>query len=49
MQKQPPEMFCKKKTPVLESLFDKVAANPVCSFTKTGFPHTWFRVKFAKF
>ena len=43
VQKQPPEVFCKKrcskkfrnihrKIPVLESLFDKVAVGQVCDF-----------------
>ena len=38
-----------RKTPVLESLFDKVARLKVCKFIKTRFQHKCFPVNFAKF
>ena len=59
-QKKPLEIFCKKrcskkshqfhkKTPVLESLFKKVASVQVCNFIKKRFQHSCFLVKFPKF
>ena len=41
--------FCNvhKKTPVLESLFYKVAGLKVCSFIKKRLQHMCFSVKFA--
>ena len=61
VQKQSPEVFCKKscsqkvckfhrKTPVLESLFNKVAVLQACNFIKKRLLQHWcFPVKFAKF
>ena len=59
LQKQPPEVFCKKvsleirkfhkKTPVLESLFNKVLDLQTCKFIKKRLQHRCFPVKFAKF
>ena len=57
-QKQPPEVFCKKrcsekfrkitlKIPVLESLFNKVAGLKTCNFIKKR--QRCFPVEFAKF
>ena len=54
-RKQPLEVFCKEKVflkieiPVLKSLFNKVAANQVCNFTKIRLQHSFFPVKFVKF
>ena len=58
MQKQPTQMFCKKKcfqnfrkfhgkTTVMESLFNKSAK--ACDFIKEKLQHRYFLVKFAKF
>ena len=60
IQKQQPEAFCKKrfskifrkfhrKTPVLESLFNKVAGLQGCNFIRKRLQHRGFPVKFAKF
>ena len=61
LQKQPPEVFCirrrskkfrifYKETPVLESLFNKVASLKACNFIKKILQHNrCFAVKFAKF
>ena len=60
MQKQPPEVFCKKrcsqkfhnihsKAPVLEFLFNKVIGLQGCNFIKKKFHHICFRAKFATF
>ena len=38
-----------RKTPVLKSLFNKVAGLRVCSFIKKGLQHRCFSVKLAKF
>ena len=38
-----------RKTPVLESLFNKVGRPQVCNFMKKRFQHSCFLVKFAKF
>ena len=45
------EIFCKfhKITPVLESLFNKVADLKACKFIKNRLQHRCFPVKFAKF
>ena len=59
-QKQPPAVFCKKscslkfrkfhrKTPVLESLLNKVAGLQACNFIKKGLQQRHIPVKFAKF
>ena len=59
VQKQPPEMFCKKrcsknfrkfhrKTPVLESLFNNVAGVQAWNFIKKILLHWCFPIKFAK-
>ena len=59
-RKQPPAVFCKKscslkfrkfhrKTPVLESLFNKVAGLQACNFIKKGLQQRHIPVKFAKF
>ena len=44
-------LFCKfhRKTPVLESVFNKVAGLQACDFTKKRLQHKCFPVKFAKF
>ena len=58
-QMQPPEVFCKKwcsqkawkfhrKTPVLESIFNKVAGLWACNFIKKKLQHRCFPMKFAK-
>ena len=60
IQKQPPEVFCKKKvflkllqfhrkTPVLECLFNNVAGLEPCNFIKKILRHWCFPVKVAKF
>ena len=60
VEKQPPDVFCKnrysekirkfhRKTPVLESLFNKVAGLRVCNFIKTRLQHSFFPVKFSNF
>ena len=60
VQKQPPEVFCKKrcswnfrkfhrKAPVLESLFNNVAGLQACNFIKKILQHRCFPMKFAKF
>ena len=57
--KQPPVVFCKKrcskkfrkfhrKTPMLESLFNKVAGLKAWNFIKMRFQHRCFPVKFPK-
>ena len=38
-----------RKTPVLESRFNKVAGLKACNFIKKRFQHSCFPVKFAKF
>ena len=38
-----------KKTPVLESLFNKCPGLKVCNFIKKRLQNRWFAVKFAKF
>ena len=45
------ENFCNihRKTPVLESLFIKVASLQPCDFIKKRLQHRCFPVKFAKF
>ena len=59
-QMQPPVVFCKKgalknfckfhrKTPVLKSLFNKVASLKVCNFIKKRHQHRCSPVKFTKF
>ena len=59
-QKQPPEVFCKKgrskkvckfhsKTPVSESVFNKVALLRACNFIKKKLQYRCFLVKFAKY
>ena len=58
-QKWPPEVFCKKgilkklqiskKTPLLESLLNKVAGLQVCNFTKKRLHHRCHPVKFVKY
>ena len=59
-QKQTPEVLCKnsfsekfskfhRKTPVLESLFNKVAVLKTYNFIKKMLQHRCFLVKFAKF
>ena len=59
LQKQPPGMFCKKrcsskfcnihrKTPVLESLFNKVEGQ-ACNFIEKRLQHRCFPVNIAKF
>ena len=59
VQKQSPEVFCKKKcslkvrkfhrkTSVLESLFNKVAGLPSCNFIKKWLQQWCFPVKFPK-
>ena len=59
-QKQPPEVFCKKrcslefrkfhrKTPVLESLFNNFAGLQAWNFIKKILQHWCFPMKFAKF
>ena len=42
--------FCKfhRKTPVLESLFNKVSGRQACIFIKKRLQHRYFPVKFAK-
>ena len=58
-QKQPPDVFYKKavlkkfcnipsKTPVLESLFNKIEDLQVCNFIKKRLQHRWFPVNIAK-
>ena len=44
------QKFCNihRKTPVLESLFNKVPGLKVCNFIKTKLQHRYFPVKFAK-
>ena len=44
-------MLCKfyRKTPVLESIFNKVAGLKACNFIKKRLQHRCFPVKFAKF
>ena len=60
IQEQPPEMFYKKsysyifrsihrKTPVLESLFNKVAGLKTRNFIKKALQHWCFPVNIAKF
>ena len=60
VQKQPPEVFCKKgcsenffefhkKTPVLESLFNKVAGLRTWNVIKKTLQHSCFPVSFVKF
>ena len=59
-QKQPPEVFCKKrcsyefpkihrKTPVPKSLFSKVAGLRPATLLKKSFCHSCFPVNFTKF
>ena len=59
-QKQPPEVFCKKrcsvkfrkfhrKTPALEAIINKGAGLQACNFIKQRLQQSYFLVKFAKF
>ena len=59
IQKQPPQVFCKKrcsqkfrkfhrKKPVMESLFSKVTGLQACDFIKKRLPHRYFPVKSSK-
>ena len=60
IQKQPSEVFCKnrcsskihkihRKTPVFQSLFNKVAGLQACNFIKKRLQHSCFPAKFANF
>ena len=60
VQKQPPEVFYEKvvlnnfayihrETPVLESLFNKVAVPKACNFIKKRLQHRCFPVNIAKY
>ena len=60
VQRQPPEVFCKKrcsqkfrkfhgKMPVLKSLFNNVAGVQTCGFIKKTLLHWCLPMKFAKF